>query len=198
MVRKRLKETSYAAKTDNMRRVMERTNPDLRHLHEAGQWKLWIPVLGGLIWALSWAMQIAWDAVWVLTINPRFEIGPHVEEILRGVIGRLVFAEEISPDLTVVLQPLAKDALLLGVLSAWWNPRLKEVMRKKGGRPIGLWDFYIQQLIFLAVRGAVLYCITFHHSFDLEQPAHLFMLLFSFVVSTFAVTAHSVALIQSF
>ena len=183
MVRERLRQTSYAAKTDNMRRVIERTRPEMRHLYEAGQWKIWIPFLGGLIWALSWAMQMAWDGLWILTFVPSHEAGQHVQETFRSIVRRFIPEEDALPDVTVLFQPLANYALLLGVVSAWWNPRLKEGMRRKGSRAIGLWDYYLQQSIFLAVRAALLYCVSFYDNIEHEQAAHTFMLFFSLVVS---------------
>lgn len=184
LARQRLKDTSYAAKVDNMRRIMERTRPGLRHLNEAGLWKLWIPFLGGLMWKLSWAGQVVSDLICVMSMLMDSEVEPLVQQTFWGNPRQSVLNWEVSPRSDPLVLPLAKYALLLGLFSAWWNPRLQERMRKRWGRMIGIGDYYTQQLIFLAVRGAALYWITSQPNVEQEQAAHLFLLVFSLVVST--------------
>ena len=186
MASKRLKATHYVAKTDHMRRVMDRLNPERRHLNEPGQWKLWIPFLGGLVWALSWAGQIAWNVMGVLTMTADFQVGAQVQGTFQGALKQLIFDQEVSPNLDELFLPYASYAMLLGLLSAWWNPKLEEKLRRKGGRMTGLTEYYKLQLIFLGVRGAMWYWVSYCN-FDVfyEQAAHTFLAFFSLVVRTY-------------
>ena len=135
------------------------------------------------MWALSWAGQIAWDLLGLMAIHAGLKIGPLIQQTLLGALRQLVLDREISPNLNDLVPPMARYALLLGIFSVWWNPRLKEKMKRKGARMVGIGDYYVQQLIFLAVRGAVLYWITSQTNIEQEQALHLFMLFFSLAVS---------------
>ena len=130
MARKRLKDASYAAKTDNLRYIMDRTRPEMMHLNMPAPWKLWVVYLGGLSWALSWVGQIAWDAVWLFAGNHTFEVDPYYKDVFLETIRWCSFGEDLASDFDGNLYLLAKYALILGVASAWWNPRLKEKLWK--------------------------------------------------------------------
>lgn len=75
-------------------------------------------------------------------------------------------------------------ALLLGVVSSWWNPVLQETLRRKGGRAVGTAEFYKLQGILLIVR-----CVTWRYlpgaelSEQMVKAAHLSLLVLALIVS---------------
>lgn len=93
----------------------------------------------------------------------------------------------ITPQCAEVYSSNAGFALCLGLLSIWWNPRLKEYSKPRRGRIIGIGEYYKLQVIFLAVRFAVWTVLANTPSFDFDiqtaKGIHTFMLVFTALVS---------------
>ncbi len=93
----------------------------------------------------------------------------------------------MTPRCAEVYSSVAGFALCLGLLSIWWNPRLKENFKPRRGRIIGMGEYYKLQIIFLAVRFAAWAVLATTPSFDFDtqkaKGTHAFMLVFTVLVS---------------
>lgn len=82
---------------------------------------------------------------------------------------------------------LAKNALVLGMATVWWNNKLMEKLRTSGYRMKGLNEFYKLQFVALALRALALWVLRDASLFGLNHATlhagHAFMLLFIFLVS---------------
>ena len=86
------------------------------------------------------------------------------------------------------LAPVAHWILVLGWPSLWWNNRLSEILHGPG-RLTNLKEYLILQVIVLSVRSLAVWTLRDPYNPRVPIPqnaAHLFMLLFMFMVSASA------------
>ena len=183
-VRERIRATGYAAKTDHLRRMMDRTRgSDIPY--GVSRWQRLFVFLGGILWSLSIAGQLVWDG---FNLVPDPGAGELTDEdmslstsrCLRGIIqGTPPF-----PTCSGLADSLAGMALALGAVSFWWNPRLQEKLTRIGGRITGKAEFYKLQAILLAARTLAFWFISNDESNPLmTKGLHGSMLFFVILVS---------------
>ena len=184
-VQEKIRVAGYAAKTDHLRRMMDRTRGygiQYRDTSLASP----LVTLGGVGWFLSLSGQILWDGLSLLeSTEERHGLRDAqgsasgsicLQQVMRGLDSR--------SDCTELLHSAAGLALLLGVVSSWWNPRLQETLRRKGGRAVGTAEFYQLQGMLLIAR-----CVTWWYiqgsdvKVQMTKAAHLSLLVLAVVVS---------------
>ena len=94
---------------------------------------------------------------------------------------------QISRHCSADFAPYAGLSLVVGILSLWWNPKLRLKVEGRGGRFAGLGEYYQVQLIVIVVR-CVFWAVLKDPSSSGLQPTmppalHLFMFLFTVLVS---------------
>jgi hypothetical protein len=151
-VREKIRQAGYNAKTDHLRRMVERTRTQ-PSLARRWSWKEYLVVISGYMWAASIIGQLVWSSA----------------ELVKGRLGYAIDLEDGMTFLhcvaskqqrlleCVVYLPadeVARLSLLLGLLTFWWNNRLFEKLHTPGARLIGLGDHITRQLIILGVRAA--------------------------------------------
>lgn len=114
--------------------------------------------LGGGIWIASWVGQISWDVLGIMNSGTAHDgLAREYTDLIPSVATRLWQAVELSDaaqEWTELAKSAAWYALLLGLLSFWWNPMLQVKLERKRGRIIGKWDFYKLQATSFAIRCA--------------------------------------------
>ena len=184
-VQERIRAAGYAAKTDHLRRMMDRTRGYGIQYRNAG-WKSPLVTLGGVGWFLSLAGQILWDG---LSLFESTEERPGLRDAQARASGSMCLQQVMKgsipiADCTELLCSAVGLALVLGVLSSWWNPVLQETSKRKGGRAVGTTEFYQLQVMFLAIR-----CLTWWYipgsdlNLHMTKAAHLSLLVFAASVS---------------
>ena len=152
-VRERLRATGYAAKTDHLRRMIERTRGGSRPTKTSG-WKGLAVFCGGTAWVLSVAGQVAWDGLALLSYN--VDNGELLDESAASTrsecLHQVMRGLTTPKSCTALLEPVARIALLLAVLSLWWNPCLQERLTKIGGKIVGASEYYKLQAMLLVAR----------------------------------------------
>lgn len=184
-VQERIRATGYAAKTDHLRRMMERTrgNGVPREEHS---WKSVLAFVGGTAWLMSLVGQVAWDGL-VLSMSEKEHGGLLDESIsLSGCIQQAMRGSDLAPGCTELATPMVRLALLLGLLGCWWNPKLQEISRRRGGRMSGVSEYYKQQALLLLVRFLAYFYLDRTPSSDINLQktlgVHVFLLLFCALV----------------
>ncbi len=183
-VQERIRAAGYAAKTDHLRRMMDRTRGYGIQYRNAS-WSSPLVTLGGVGWFLSVAGQILWDGLSLFEpMEESFGLRDAQDPASGSVCLQQVMRGSGSiSDCAELLHSAVGLALLLGVLSSWWNPVLQETLRRKGGRAVGTAEFYQIQGMLLIVR-----CVTWWYlpGFDLNVPktkaAHLSLLVLAAIV----------------
>ena len=181
--RQRLRDANYAAKTDNLRRIMERTRSHTRPLNQKGRLLGLLFSLAGISWALSWTGQILWSVITLLVVDPNSWGGKYATNFFEPAKHKnhsLVVSE-----LDNVFLQTAGYTLLLAAASIWWNPMLKKRLSRRGGRIVGISEYYRLQLLSLAVRAGAWYWIfQSNPNIESQRAIHSFMLIFSGPVGT--------------
>ncbi len=186
-----LRNTNYQAKADNVRRIMDKTRPG--HFSYQSDWRNLVVWLGGWIWFVSWLGQISWDVVSLMTseTGPGGLVGEDYKNSILSAATHLWQAMGLSSMVLYSPEPMnlvARYALVLGLLSFWWNPRLQLHLEVKRGRIVGQWDFYKLQATLFAIRCAAWAYLappnTYPESGTIDT-VHYCMLFFGALVSFF-------------
>ncbi|KAL8697572.1 MAG: hypothetical protein Q9201_007059 [Fulgogasparrea decipioides] len=152
-VMSRIRDTGYAAKADNLRRVNDRSR-NASTQHRSWSWKNSVVLLGATGWSMGLVGQLAWHIVGA-SLKSQAEDGLVDEEATQTVVSCLYESAlnfQARRSCNDLLQQLPAYALGLSLLCFWWNPMMQYKLRGGCGRIIGSIEYYKLQLIALAVR----------------------------------------------
>jgi len=189
-VSERIRAAGYAAKTDHLRRMMEKTREIKEQKGPGGWgWRKLVLMAGWLGWWSSLTGQAVWNIMGAM-VNPDHEDGLRAEETgatLSTCLQQYTQVRVVTSECASLAAPLAGLALILGVVSIWWNNRLSEKWRLPGCRLVGLKEYYKLQLVVLMARIGAWVFLKDDYDAGLSLPAlraaHLFMLAFIGIVS---------------
>lgn len=144
---------------------------------------------GALCYWASIAGQLAWDITSALPADEPLrdpEDSPYPLPIVSHLV-QMLQKYQLPSHCSIDLTPHAGLSLVAGILSLWWNPKLRLKVEGRGGRFLGLGEYYRVQLIVLVVRCAFWAVLKDPSSSGLDAtlpPAlHAFMILFTSLVS---------------
>ncbi|KAK4171890.1 Ima1 N-terminal domain-containing protein [Triangularia setosa] len=125
-VRQRLDQAAYTAKTDTLRRMMDR-NANIRrkiYIQSSVPMRL-LHGIGKLLWVSGFVLQLTWHALVSSASTEQIPYSswlPSPELLLKWSIGAAVFG-------------------------LWWNPRMLDMVAGNGKQLTGLFRWYLIQLI---------------------------------------------------
>ncbi|KAL5048795.1 hypothetical protein BDW71DRAFT_176561 [Aspergillus fruticulosus] len=185
-VKARIRQAGYEAKSDHLRRMMDRSKAG-KAARKARQWN-WRSLLvfaGAVCYWTSIAGQLAWDMTSALPADEplrdldSFSVSHKMVSRIRQAL-QMLHSPTYGP---VDLVPYAGLSLVAGILSLWYNPKLRLKVEGRGGRFLGLGEYYKVQLIVMVVRCAFWAVLRDPSSSGLDAtlpPAlHLFMIFFT-------------------
>ncbi len=172
----RLKQSSYTAKTDHLRRLLDKTRQNVAPVKARKSWLDVFDVLGQVCWVLGMSGQILWNSMGIS--------GHLLRRLLEISTSDFLYSEPlIDPDLDIASSPLtfwmqavidildhdgtsvwslgyyginvrhlAKWSLLLSFISFWWNPKFKEGYRGYHRHIKGFQEWYKYQALLLITR----------------------------------------------
>ena len=185
-VRAKIRDTGYAAKTDHLRRMMERSR-DTERYRGGWSWKRLAISTGAAGWFVSQVGQLLWNSQGAFAAS---QDGLRLEEFEYSSLNCLWWVWSQPHDIAPckeVYNFYAGIALGLGLCFCWWNPGLKARFQKDG-RILGLQQYYSLQIIFLVIRTASwkILCRSQIYGFDARtiKAIHSLMLVFTVLVST--------------
>jgi hypothetical protein len=184
-VQGRLRATNYAAKTDHLRRMVDKTR-GTRIPHHASSWMSFIIFLGGLLWAVSWAGQVLWNGVglWMATLEYDGLIDEVIASSASTCVQQAISGVPIASGCIELVDWVARLALILSFLTIWWNPRLQENLGRRGWKIAGKKEYYFVQLLMLGARCATYaYLTQTSNSLLVTQVLHAASLFLGLVVS---------------
>ncbi|MCJ1379395.1 hypothetical protein MMC17_002496 [Xylographa soralifera] len=186
-VQKRLSATDYAAKADNLRRMMDQSR-DARPSQYGWNWRHIVSHVGGSGWLLGLMGQILWNALGTLANFEGDLRDDTFPTMLQNFIQQTLGLGWNAPKCINLAELLATVSLVLGFLSIWWNPRLSNRISGQMGRLVGLTEFYKLQGILNLTRLLAWYSVGKDHGFHLDssttRAVHAIMLVFNIVVSS--------------
>lgn len=199
-MRQRIRQTGYEAKSDHLRRMMERSKEG-RAARQARNWN-WrsFLVFGGAIgYWISIAGQLSWDLWSGLTAvadDDSLRDPDAFSESSPSILScatQTLWSHQLPKDCMVDLAPYAGLSLVAGILSLWYNPKLRLKVEGRGGRFVGLGEYYKVQLIVMVVRCVFWGVLRDPSSSGLDpslpSALHWFMFLLTVLVSTTSVLA---------
>jgi hypothetical protein len=188
-VKARIRQAGYEAKSDHLRRMMDRSKAG-KAARKARQWN-WRSLLvfaGAICYWASIAGQLAWDLTNALPVEKslRDSDGFSMSHVVVPRIRQVLQTLHLPSDGPVDLGPYAGLSLVAGIFSLWYNPKLRLKVEGRGGRFLGLGEYYKVQLIVMVVRCAFWAVLRDPSSSGLDAtlpPAlHLFMFFFTVLV----------------
>ncbi|KAK1138753.1 hypothetical protein N8T08_002018 [Aspergillus melleus] len=188
-VRQRIRQTGYEAKSDHLRRMMERSKEG-RAARQARNWNWrsllvfagaigsWTSIAGQLSWDLWSALAVADDD----SLRDPDAFGQPSPSIV-SCASQALWTRQLPSDCMVDLAPYAGLSLIAGILSLWYNPKLRLKVEGRGGRFVGLGEYYKVQLIVMVVRCVFWGVLRDPSSSGLDpslpSALHWFMILFT-------------------
>jgi hypothetical protein len=185
-VRERIRATGYVAKTDHLRRMMQRTKA--RGGRERTlDWRDIVLFVGKMSWWMSIMGQLWWNIMGVLAQRREGDgLGRVEEDLHMFVCLRQAILNDVEKGCETVAYRWARIALLFGLMSIWWNNRFVEKVRNSGGRMVGLRDYYKLQVISITMRTGALWVLGENWVVLGEakiRGVHLFLVIFTILVS---------------
>lgn len=182
----RIRKAGYAAKTDHLRRMMERSRRTgvrkAEHL-----WNPWglIQILGHSCWMLGLACQILWDIWSVLFIQDESVTLGLSDNTSLWQFSRDAVTDESTLGSVLRSTSLGGYGLLLSGISIWWLPQNVYKAKSAKGRVRGIIDYYKVQVISFGARLLLwLLADDYLTRFDAssQKGIHLVMIIFTSLV----------------
>ena len=145
-VRQRILQAGYYAKSDHLRRMMERSRA--RAIANRWGWRSLVVRAGGSGYCASIAAQILWHGIGALS-KDHTSIGG---ASYAGCLGQCFNQQQLSSECTEVFGPVTGVAIIVGLFCIWWNPRWHYKLDGREGRLTGLQKYYNIQVILLLLR----------------------------------------------
>ena len=193
-VKERIRQTGYEAKSDHLRRLMDRSKAG-RAARQARKrnWRSWLVFLGAIAYWASVAGQLTWDLMGSLVVaEPLQDPDDSLQSPSLLSCGAHTLQKfQVPSHCSIDLAPLAGLSLLAGLLSLWWNPKLRLKIERRSGRLVGLGDYYKVQLIVMVARCVFWAVLKDPSSSGLQESLpptlHLFMIFFIILVSIYLI-----------
>ncbi|KAI1417983.1 Ima1 N-terminal domain-containing protein [Hypoxylon sp. FL1857] len=168
-VEKKLREASYTAQTDHLRRMMERTRSQRKEVKKRGILDA-VDSAGKWSWNIGFALQFLWHiaVLWSLILGQYALSGTDswIAATLKGV-------HQLGYERLPRANQLMQWAINLGLCSLPWNPRFKQTIRGFTAHYLGFKHWYTYQLLILLVRYAGLSMAQYSSSKGLQTSAQL-------------------------
>lgn len=152
-------------------------------------WRSLLVSTGALGYWCSILGQIGWNAFGALGLGDSTweDDQESLSSVLKTCVDQALSQRQLDRYCSAALTPYAGLALVLGVLSLWWNPRLSDRVERRNGRLAGLDEYYRIQIFVLVARFVAWACIQDPSMSGLDPgvlPAiHIFMAIFTIIVS---------------
>ncbi|KIW31426.1 uncharacterized protein PV07_03076 [Cladophialophora immunda] len=173
-VRAQLHKATYNARSDHLRRVLERSRQ--RRVASRWGWRSLLLNAAGLGYTVSLALQVLWHLYGsqVVGVSLNLELRP---------------AECFSqwrplPECLEMMEPLVGLSLVLGLLCIWWNPKWRHKLSNNEWRLSGLNEYYLAQFFLLGLRFSA-WIVLFHVPISLRMKAILHA-CFAVAITVFA------------
>ena len=183
-VRHRILQAGYHAKSDHLRRMMDRSRA--RQTANRWGWRSLIVRGGGLGYTSSIVGQLCWHAMSALSYG---DANTSVVSY-RSCLVRCLQQQRPYTACAELFAPVAGLAIVVGLMCIWWNPRWHHKLDGKDGRLTGLHTYYNIQVISLLLRlGSWIWLrdpATSGISQLHQRAAHNLFLVLELILATFS------------
>ncbi|KAH7359974.1 Ima1 N-terminal domain-containing protein [Pyrenochaeta sp. MPI-SDFR-AT-0127] len=182
-VQDQIRNAGYAARADHLRRIMEKSDERRRTVQTSRQaWTLRIISLAKWAYISSTLIGMLWH-MFGLLMAPND--GVEVEEAFKWDTCLSQAISVHSIDRSCVLSPylvnVVQFALVIDLITIWWNPKLKVKTNSLTGRMSGLKSLWSVRITTLSLRSGCLFywkhAVIDNGTLWAFQSTHLFMLI---------------------
>ncbi|EXJ71576.1 uncharacterized protein A1O5_05384 [Cladophialophora psammophila CBS 110553] len=161
-VRAQLHKATYNARSDHLRRVLDRSRQ--RRVASPWGWRSLLLNAAGFGHILSLALQLIWHLYGSQVVSGSLKRGLTPAECLSQ--------RHCLPECLELMEPLVGLALVLGMLCIWWNPKWQHKLSNSERRLSGLNEYYLAQFVLMGLRLSA-WIILFHVPLSLRMKAML-------------------------
>jgi hypothetical protein len=150
-VEEQIRASGYAAKADNLRRVLEKNKQYQATLQTSRQfWTLAIVRLAKWIYVTNVLVALVWHGFGSIVLANGYIHHFSWRTCFNQAVGSKQVDEACfsSP----YMLELARYALVADLLTIWWNPKLEQKTNRAGGRMRGLLVTWFLRIALLAIR----------------------------------------------
>ncbi|KAK0651620.1 Ima1 N-terminal domain-containing protein [Cercophora newfieldiana] len=149
-VRERLEQAAYTAKTDVLRRMIDRSAGN-RHSKTPGGPLNLVSTAGWMLWISGLVLQLCWHVSVLETLFLESDEVLQTKDDQQFIANILALA---APILGILPEAdrLIRWSTLATLLSAWWNPRFAQVFRGFTKHINGISKWYVYQVLAVAIR----------------------------------------------
>ncbi|KAI0136793.1 Ima1 N-terminal domain-containing protein [Xylariales sp. AK1849] len=151
-VQQQLQKSSYKAKTDHLRRMMDRTRAQRHGGEKRGVLDI-MDAAGRWTWHIAFALQFIWHVA---------VLGGHFVEQGQGPAGNWAIASlrkicQLGLEHSPKPERLIRWGISMSLVSSPWNPRFKQTVHGFTSHLLGLRQWYTYQLVIILIRCACLF-----------------------------------------
>ena len=152
--RRRLQQAGYTAKSDHLKRMMERSRA--RRIASRWGWRRMVVTLGAMFFWMSIIGQLVWSLVSLLEdpMKRNHQIGIAIASRPLQCCSQILTGGNTGLGCALAFRPMGFAAIVLGFISSWWNPKWEHKLQGLEGRLVGLREYYqVNTAVLLARLG---------------------------------------------
>ncbi|KIX95474.1 uncharacterized protein Z520_08991 [Fonsecaea multimorphosa CBS 102226] len=161
-VRAQLHKATYNARSDHLRRVLERSRQ--RRVASRWGWRSLLLNAAGLGYTVSLALQVLWHLYGSQVVGG----SPNQKSRPFECFSQWHYV----PECFEMMEPLVGLSLVLGLLCIWWNPKWQHKLSNSERQLSGLNEYYLAQFLLLGLRFSA-WIILLHSPLSLRTAAML-------------------------
>lgn len=158
--------------------------------------------LAGVGWLLSIVLQACWHAMAAMSVPQQWSLDEYQESLYSGAptpeecLYQAINSRKLHKACVAPATNWMPYVLLLSLTTIWWNRHLQTLYTRSGPSPTGIKEYYILQIVALAIRTMGWYFLRPDAPYltgDMLKAGHLFLIMLIALVSTVIIVPRSAA-----
>jgi len=184
--------SSYAAKADHLRRMMDRTRHGYGPGTSSGVAYSVLFRIAGVGWILSIVLQACWHAMAAMSVPQQWSLDEYKESLYAGAptpkecVHQAIYSRKMHKACVAPVTSWMPYIILLSLTTLWWNRHFLTICTRRSVQITGIRDYYILQVMTFVIR-----IVAWHFlrpdlpylSGDMLKAGHLFAIMLITLVS---------------
>lgn len=178
--------TSYAAKADHLRRMMDRSRGGFAAGASIGVAYNVLFRLAGVAWVLNIVLQACWHAMSAMSVPQQWSMDEYEESMYAGTptpeqcVYQAVNSRKLHKACVAPATEWMPYVLLLSLATIWWNRQSHTMLSRPNVARTGVREYYVLQVVTFVVRVTAWHFLrpdAPHLAGDMLKAGHLFMIM---------------------
>ncbi|KAJ4307658.1 hypothetical protein N0V94_009659, partial [Neodidymelliopsis sp. IMI 364377] len=202
-VQDQIRAAGYAAKADNLRRIIDKSREHTKVAHTSRQtWTLRLIALAKWSYLASVAVGLVWHTLGLMVAPPQDpSADDDDDDSWARCLRQAVLVRRVDPSCVVssFAVKLLQTALAADLLTIWWNPKLASKTNSITGRMRGLKSLWLIRAAVLVLRLCSLFYwnTAVHDSQSLKHLHNTSLLLLFAILLSFTLTWKTVRIVYT-